>query len=100
MNSITLQEADVGEPLASVSRILDKGSRVVFSRGPGGSFVENEETAEWMPLKEERGTFILEVDLLEAESASPRFSPGRASERRKRRGARTCIGSGRHGGRG
>ena len=36
MNSITLQVTDVGKPLAAVSRILDKGNTVVFSRGAAG----------------------------------------------------------------
>ena len=67
MNGITFQVTDVAKPLASVSRILDKGNRVVFSRGPEGSYIENEATGEWMALKEEKGTFVLEVDLLEPE---------------------------------
>ena len=46
VNNITLQVTDVGKPLASVSRTLDTGNRVVFSRGPGGSFIENEETGD------------------------------------------------------
>ena len=77
VNGITFQVTHVGKPLASVSRILDKGNRVVFSRGPGGSFIENETTGEWMPLKEERGTFVLEVDLLELERAPVFTGPGR-----------------------
>ena len=36
VNSITFQVTDVGKPLASVSRILVKGNRVVFSRAPKG----------------------------------------------------------------
>ena len=67
INSITFQVTDVSKPLASVSRILDKGNRVVFSRGPEGSYIENLKTGEWAPLKEERGTFVLEVDWLEPE---------------------------------
>ncbi len=69
MNSITFQVTDVGKPLESVSRILDQGNRVVFSRAPEGSVIENEATGEWMPLKEEHGTLILEADLLEPERA-------------------------------
>ena len=67
INGITFQVTDVSKPLASVSRILDKGNRVVFSRGAEGSYIENTVTGEWMPLKEERGTFVLEVDWLEPE---------------------------------
>ena len=70
VNGITFQVTDVSKPLASVSRILDKGNRVVFSRGPEGSYIENEVTGEWMPIKEERGTFVIEVDWLEPEVVS------------------------------
>ena len=35
---------DVAKPLASVSRILDKGNTVVFSRTKGGSYILNEKT--------------------------------------------------------
>ena len=68
INGITFQVTDVSKPLASVSRILDKGNRVVFSRGPEGSYIENTGTGEWFQLKEERGTFVLEVDWLEPEA--------------------------------
>ena len=59
VNSITLQVTDVGKPLASVSRIPDKGNRVVFSRGLEESFIENDMTGEWMPLKEEPGRLVV-----------------------------------------
>lgn len=69
INGITFQVTDVAKPLAAVSRILDKGNRVVFSRGAEGSYIENVSTGEWMPLKEEKGTFVLEVDFLQPEEA-------------------------------
>ena len=67
INAITFQLMDVSKPLAPVSRMLDKGNRVVFSRGAEGSYIENTETGVWMPLKEDRGAFVLEVDWLEPE---------------------------------
>lgn len=69
INGITFQVTDVAKPLAAVSRILDKGNRVVFNRGAEGSYIENVSTGEWMPLKEEKGTFVLEVDFLQPEEA-------------------------------
>ena len=69
VNGITFQVTEVSKPLASVSRILDKGNRVVFDRGPDGSYIQNTKTGEWFPLKEEKGTFIMEVDWLEPEAA-------------------------------
>ena len=70
VNGITFQVTDVAKPLASVSRILDKGNRVVFSRFAEGSYIENPGTGEWWPLKEEKGTFVLEVELMEPEGSS------------------------------
>jgi hypothetical protein len=62
MNNIMFQVTDVGKPLAAVSKILDKGNSVVFSRGAGGSFIRNDKTGEKTEIKEEKGTFVLEVD--------------------------------------
>lgn len=67
MNSITFQVTDVGKPLASVSRILDKGNTVVFSRGGSGSYIRNDKTGEKTPIKEEKGTFVIEVDYYQPE---------------------------------
>ena len=65
VNSITFQVTDVGKPLASVSRILDKGNSVVFSRGSEGSYILNEKTRQKIPIKEEKGTFVMDVEFLE-----------------------------------
>ena len=46
VNSIMFQVTGVGKPLASVSRILDKGNSVVFSRSGQGSYIVNEKTRE------------------------------------------------------
>ena len=65
VNSITFQVTDVGKPLASVSRILDKGNTVVFTRNSGGSYIVNEKTREKIAIKEEKGTFVIDVEFLE-----------------------------------
>ena len=44
INDMLFQVTDVGKPLASVTRILDKGNTVVFSRKPGGSYIMNNST--------------------------------------------------------
>jgi hypothetical protein len=77
INGIMLQWTVVSKPLASVSRTLDKGNRVVFSRGAEGPHIENTETGVWMPLKEERCAFTLEVEWLEPEVSQ--FDSARAS---------------------
>ena len=53
---------DVGKPSAAVSRILDKGNSVVFSRGPKGSHVVSDQTVRRISLVEERGPFVMEVE--------------------------------------
>ena len=69
LSSITFQITDVGKPLAAVSRILDKGNTVVFSRGSAGSYIRNNKTGEKTMLKEEKGTFVLEVGYYQPEGA-------------------------------
>ena len=63
VNSITFQVTDVSKPLASVSRILDKGNAVIFSRR--GSYILNEVSGEKIPIVEEKGTFGIDVEFLE-----------------------------------
>ena len=65
VNSIMLQVTGVGKPLASVSRILDKGNSVIFSRHGEGSYIVNEKTRQKIPIKEEKGTFVMDVEFLE-----------------------------------
>ncbi len=69
VHGIAFQLTDSSKPLASVSRILGNGRRVKFSRGAGGSYIEKTETGVWMPLKEARGAFALEVDWFEPEAS-------------------------------
>ena len=73
VNSMLFQVTDVGKPLASVARILDKGNTVVFSRGRGGSYVVNDRTGRRIPLVEEKGTFVMEVEYLEPEVSAEGF---------------------------
>ena len=65
VNSMLFQVTDVGKPLASVAKILDKGNTVIFSRGQGGSYVVNDKIGRRIPLVEEKGTFVMEVEYLE-----------------------------------
>ena len=54
--------ADVRKPLAAVSAIVAAGNEVVFGAGEKGSFIRNPRTGEKVHLKEERGTYTMEVD--------------------------------------
>jgi hypothetical protein len=76
MNKITFQVTEVGKPLASVSRILDKGNTVVFSRGKDGSFILNEKTGGKIPLVEDKGTFVMNVEFYQPEGELPGAEPG------------------------
>ena len=64
--------------MASASRILNKGNSVVFSRGSEGSYIVNEKTQERIPIKEEKGTFVIDVEFLEPGPDEQGFAgPGR-----------------------
>ena len=53
---------DTRKPLASVSKIVKKGNRVVF--GSDWSYIENVLTGKRIELTEENGTHHLDVDFL------------------------------------
>ena len=74
INDMLFQVTDVGKPLASVSRILDKGNTVVFSRKQGGSYIVNNCTGQKIPLTEEKGTFVLDVEYLEPDESAEGFT--------------------------
>ena len=59
----------MAKPLAAVSKILDKGNTVVFSRGNAGSYIRNDKTGEKTVIKEEKGTFLIEVDYYQSSGA-------------------------------
>ena len=70
---MTFQVRGVGKPVASVSRILDKGNSVIFSRMGEGSYIINEKTWQNIPIKEEKGTFVMDVEFLEPATANQDF---------------------------
>ena len=74
INDMLFQVTDVGKPLASVSRILDKGNTVVFSRKQGGSYIVNNCTGQKIPLTEEKGTFVMDVEYLEPDESAEGFT--------------------------
>jgi hypothetical protein len=76
MNKIMFQVTEVGKPLASVSKILDKGNVVVFSRGKKGSYILNEKTGSKIALKEDKGTFVMDVEFYQPEGETKGRVPG------------------------
>ena len=57
--AIKAQVCEVKEALLSVSRMVQAGNRVVFSRA--GSYVEDENTGERIPLREQGGMYMLKL---------------------------------------
>ena len=67
---IRAQVCDVSKLLMSVAELVKAGNTVVFSRGQGGSFVVNDMTGRKIPLVEEKGTFVMEVEYLEPDTGA------------------------------
>ena len=58
------QVTDVRKPLAAVSRIVDKGNRVIFGPKPEDNYIMNIQTGKKMFMKREKGVYILDVGFL------------------------------------
>ncbi len=63
-------DADVKRPLASVSAIVDQGSKVVF--GPDACYVEHVATGQKMPMARKKGVFVLELNATTVEKGKTR----------------------------
>jgi hypothetical protein len=61
-SSVMFQVTFTRKPLASVSRITNKGNKVVFAAGR--SYVENVKTGQQTELTEEHGTYHMDVGFL------------------------------------
>ena len=57
--AIKAQVCEVNKALLSVSRMVQAGNTVVFSRS--GSYVEDEQTNERIPLREQGGMYMLKL---------------------------------------
>ena len=53
------QVCDINKCLLSVSKMVEKGNRVVFDQG--GSYIEDRQTKEKMYLEERRGLYVLKL---------------------------------------
>ena len=73
LNSIRFQVTDVNKPLASVSRMLDQGNTVVFTRRNGmKSYVINDATGEKLEFEEKKGVFVMPVEFFQPVQDFPR----------------------------
>ena len=59
VRAIKAQVCEVNKALLSVSRMVQAGNKVVFSRS--GSYVEDETSGERIPLKEQGGMYVLKL---------------------------------------
>ena len=69
VSTITFQATDVRKPLAAVSKIVEKGNKVVF--GPDESYIENLKTGKRIELEAENGTYVMNVQYVMHKGHSP-----------------------------
>lgn len=77
--AIQFQVTDVNKPLAAVSRILDQGNPVLFTRNGSGSCTIDHKSGRHIPLRGENRVFVLGVEIFEPSgedhAESPEASP-------------------------
>ena len=62
VRQMTFQVAKVTKPLCSVSKICEKGHTVVFD--DGGSYIKHKKTGAIIPLKKERGVYVMDAAIM------------------------------------
>jgi hypothetical protein len=68
LRSMNFRVADVTKPLGAVSKICHKGNKVVFD--VEGSYIEHKATGTRTALREERGVYVLDIELVRRSAAS------------------------------
>ena len=69
-------DADVKKPLVAVSAMEDEGNTVVFSK-KWGSYVENDETGERIPLERRGGTYVMILEGAAQKDGKPKREDGK-----------------------
>ena len=59
--AIKFNVTNVKKPLASASRVVAAGNRIVMDESGGGSYIENKETKEKMKLRVDRGVYVFDA---------------------------------------
>jgi hypothetical protein len=62
IRSIAFRATGVRKPLAAVSRIVEKGNKVVFS--PSGSYIQNLANGKKVEIEQEKGTYVMNVNFM------------------------------------
>ena len=65
------QVTTVKKPFASVSKIKDKGNRVVFEAT--GGYIENIKSRKRIPIVKHKGTFAIDVEYMIEEQTDDRW---------------------------
>ena len=71
VNMAEFQVTTVKKPLASVSKITDKGNRVVFEST--GGYIENIKSGKRIPIVKHKGTFAIDVEYMIEEQTDNRW---------------------------
>ena len=58
---MTFQVADVTKILASVSRMVSTGHRIIFDSTDVGSFIENKKTGKKIKLRQNNGVYLQDM---------------------------------------
>ena len=56
---LTARVTEVNKALLCVSKLTGKGCQIMFDEG--NSYIENKATADWFPLEEKNGMYILKL---------------------------------------
>ena len=70
VSNVVFQVTNARKPLASVSKIVAKGNRVVFE--PGKAFIENIASGQRIELDEMNGTYCMDVEYVTGASVFTR----------------------------
>ena len=76
MRYVKFLDADVKKPLVAVSAMEDEGNTVVFSK-KWGSYVENDQTGERIPLERRGGTYVMILEGAAQKDGKPKKEDGK-----------------------
>ena len=69
--SMTFQIVDVKQPLCSVTKLCDRGNRIVFGRN--GGVIQNLRTGNLTPFRRQGGVYALDLWVDQSEPSSTGF---------------------------
>ena len=76
LKSMGFHCSEVRKPLGAVSRICEKGNIVQFGPEEKDCFIQNIKSKEKIPMKIEKGTYVIEVNFLVEDDLVPDAKSG------------------------